>query len=240
MTTTRKVVLTVLILGLVGLIAGLGTLSAFSSSTSNPANSFDAGTVSLSDDDAGSAMYSVSNRKPGDTVTRCISVTYGGSLDADVRLSTSSSVGPVGQYVGLSVDKGTATGATFPVCGTFPSQATIHTGTLADFANGGAGGRSPAGRIPSPGRPATSTAHPFIPILAVERGPTPRGPRSAPAGELRGGRAGCGELPDPRAGYRRRSIRMMRPTSRYEGSARRGSISGPTLRSTTCRRPTAA
>lgn len=41
-------------------------------------------------------------------------------------------------------------------------------------------------------------------------------------------------------GYRRPSIRMIRPTSRNDGSARRGSISGPTFRSTTWRRPTAA
>jgi predicted ribosomally synthesized peptide with SipW-like signal peptide len=134
MTTSRKVVLTILIVGVLGVIAGLGTLSAFSSTTSNSGNSFAAGTVFISDNDAGAAMYSVSNKKPGDTVTQCISVTYTGSLDADVRLYTTSTINAVGQYINLTVDKGTATGATFPGCGTFTSQATIYSGTLGGFA----------------------------------------------------------------------------------------------------------
>ena len=135
MTTSRKVVLTLSIIGLVGLIAGLGTLSAFSSQTSNSGNAFDAGTVYISDNDLGAAMYNVTNRKPGDSVTQCISVTYTGTLDANVRLYTTSSINAVGQYIGLTIDKGTATGAAFPGCGTFTSQATIYSGTLADFAS---------------------------------------------------------------------------------------------------------
>ena len=46
--------------------------------------------------------------------------------------------------------------------------------------------------------------------------------------------------PGPRQGQRRRSSRMIRPTSRNDGSALRGSMSGPTFRSTTCFSPTAA
>jgi len=132
----RRIVLSVLIVGVVGALVGVGTLSAFSSSTSNSGNNFDAGTVYVSDNDAGSALYNVTSRKPGDTVTSCIKVTYGGSLAADVHLYTASTIGAVGQYVNLTIDKGTSSGnPAFPGCGTFTSEANVYTGTLSGFAS---------------------------------------------------------------------------------------------------------
>lgn len=132
----RRLVLSLLIVGVVGAIVGVGTLSAFSSSTSNSGNNFDAGTVYITDNDAGSALYSVTNRKPGDSVQSCIKVTYGGTLGADVRLYTSSSVNAFGQYVNLTVEKGTSSGnPAFPGCGTFTSEATVFNGTLSGFAS---------------------------------------------------------------------------------------------------------
>ncbi len=134
-TLKAKLLLTLLVVGAVGAVAGLGAFSAFSSQTTNSGNTFAAGTVNLSDNDAGAAMYNVSNKKPGDTVTQCITVTYSGSLDADVKLYTASTIGALGPYVNLTIDKGTATGATFPGCGTYTSQATIYSGTLSAFAS---------------------------------------------------------------------------------------------------------
>jgi predicted ribosomally synthesized peptide with SipW-like signal peptide len=132
----RRITLSLLIVGVVGALVGVGTLSAFSSSTSNSGNNFDAGTVYLTDNDAGSALYNVTNRKPGDTVTSCIKVTYGGTLGADVHLYTGSTIGAVGQYVNLSIDKGTSSGnPAFPGCGTFTSEANVYTGTLSGFAS---------------------------------------------------------------------------------------------------------
>src|SRR6266498_5276988 len=59
----RKLLLTVLVVamtvGVIGMLAGVGVLSAFSSTTSNDGNSFATGTVTIGDNDAGSAMYSV-------------------------------------------------------------------------------------------------------------------------------------------------------------------------------------
>src|SRR5437588_10326138 len=108
----RRILLTLVVLGVVAAIVGVGSLSAFSSQTSNSGNTFDAGTVYLSDNDAGSAMYTVSNQKPGGSaVVRCIKVTYGGSLAADVHLYTTSTVNAVGQYINLSVEKGTSAGS---------------------------------------------------------------------------------------------------------------------------------
>jgi hypothetical protein len=79
-------------------------------------------------------MYNVSNKKPNDTITQCITVTYTGSLAADVKLYwTPNGSDNLSQYITLSVDKGTATGATFPGCGTFTSQANLYTGNLSAF-----------------------------------------------------------------------------------------------------------
>ena len=136
MSTTRKTLLTLLLVGVVGATAGLGTFSAFSSTTDNTGNNFTAGSVTLSDNDAGSALYNVTNRKPGDTVTSCIKVTYGGTLGADVHLYTGSTIGAVGQYVSLTIDKGTSSGnPAFPGCGTFTSEGNVYTGTLSGFAS---------------------------------------------------------------------------------------------------------
>jgi hypothetical protein len=132
--------MTLVVVGAVGAVAGLGAFSAFTSTTTNSGNSFAAGTVNLTDNDAGGAMYSVTNRKPGQQVQQCIKLTYDGTLPADVKLYTTSTINALGGYIDLTVEKGTATGATFPGCGTFTSEATIFTGTL-----GGGGVTSFAG-----------------------------------------------------------------------------------------------
>jgi Camelysin metallo-endopeptidase len=133
-TLKTKLLMTLLVIGAVGAVAGLGAFSAFSSQTTNAGNSFAAGTVNLTDNDAGAAMYSVTNRKPGQQVQQCIKLTYDGTLPADVKLYTLSTINALGGYVDLTIDKGTATGATFPGCGTFTSEANIYTGTLGAFA----------------------------------------------------------------------------------------------------------
>jgi Camelysin metallo-endopeptidase len=137
----RKKFLTVLVIavtvGVVAMLGGTGVLSAFSSTTSNDGNVFATGTVTISDNDAGSAMYNVSNKKPGDTVQTCIKITYTGSLAADVHLYTTSSIGALGQYLDLTIDKGTFSGApAFPSCTGFTADAggSIYSGTLANFA----------------------------------------------------------------------------------------------------------
>ena len=50
-----------------------------------------------------------------------------------MKLYTTSSIGTVGQYIDLTVEKGTASGATFPACGTYTSQSTVYSGTLSNF-----------------------------------------------------------------------------------------------------------
>jgi predicted ribosomally synthesized peptide with SipW-like signal peptide len=134
MSTTRKTLLTLLLVGVVGATAGLGTFSAFSSTTDNTGNQFAAGTVTIADNDAGSALYNVSNAAPGASTTSCILLTYSGSLDADVKLYTTSSVNAFASNVDVTVEKGTGSGA-FPACTGFSAQSTVYSGTLANFAS---------------------------------------------------------------------------------------------------------
>ena len=57
MSRGRKALLSLLLVGVIGTVAGVGTYSAFSATTVNPGNTFAAGTVVISDNDANAAMY---------------------------------------------------------------------------------------------------------------------------------------------------------------------------------------
>jgi hypothetical protein len=133
-----KIGLTMLVLVVLGTVVGIGTWSAFSGTTQNTGNTFQAGTVVIGDNDGGSTnpLYTVTNAKPGTPVAKCIKVTYTGSLDATVKLYSSTTPVPAAsQYVNLTVEKGTSDTSTFPDCGTFSSEATIFSGTLQSFMN---------------------------------------------------------------------------------------------------------
>ena len=110
MTKTRKVLRTLVVLGLVGGLAAVGAFSAFSSQTENPGNVVTAGSVALTDNDNSDAtpLYDILNAKPGDTETHCITVTYNGTLPADVKFwTTSAPLGALASSVDLVVDTGT-------------------------------------------------------------------------------------------------------------------------------------
>lgn len=136
MKTSTKVLLTALCVGALGSFAAMGVFGAFSATTTNAGNTITAGTVAIADNDAGAAMYSITNAKPGESVSKCIKVTYTGSLDADVHIYTSSTIGALGQYVELTITPGSQTTPTFPSCTGFTpdSGGALYTGTLANFA----------------------------------------------------------------------------------------------------------
>jgi predicted ribosomally synthesized peptide with SipW-like signal peptide len=134
---SRKILRSAVVVGALGAIAAAGTFSAFSSTTSNDGNSFAAGTVYISDNDANAALYSLTNQKPGVTTEKCIKVTYTGSLDSDVRIYTDSTVNAFAQYVNLTITPGTQATSTFPDCTAFvaDSGGAIYNGTLSNFAS---------------------------------------------------------------------------------------------------------
>jgi predicted ribosomally synthesized peptide with SipW-like signal peptide len=129
---SRKILLSLLLIGAASALAGFGTFSAFTSTTTNSGNSFAAGTVFVDDNDAGAAMYTVSNQKPGVATQRCIKVTYSGTMAADVKLYTTSTVGAVGDYIDLTIEKGSGN-PSFPNCTGFSAESTIYSGELDDF-----------------------------------------------------------------------------------------------------------
>lgn len=135
MKTSTKVLLTALCVGALGSLAAMGVFGAFSSTTTNAGNTITAGTVAIADNDAGAAIYSLTSAKPGESVTKCIKVTYTGSLDADVHIYTTSTIGSLGQYVDLTITPGTQTTPSFPSCTGFvaDSGGALYTGTLQNF-----------------------------------------------------------------------------------------------------------
>lgn len=126
-------------LALISLLVLQVSSAAFTAKTSNSANSWATGQVALTDDagDPAVAMFDVSGMVPGQTVTRCIEVTYTGSADPEpVKLYASGADSGLGQYLDVTVTEGS--GSTFGDCGgTFvadPAQgAQIVSATLADF-----------------------------------------------------------------------------------------------------------
>jgi hypothetical protein len=110
--------------------------SAFSATTSNPTNNWTAGTVALSDDDAGTAMFTATGLKPGSTGTKCIAVTSTGSLASTVKLygTSPTTTNALSSSLNLTIVQGT--GATFASCTGFTPLGTgssVYTGTLAAF-----------------------------------------------------------------------------------------------------------
>lgn len=135
MTIKAKVLLTVLCMSSLGSLAAMGVFGAFSSTTSGASNQFASGTVDLGDNDLGGSLYAVVNAKPGETVSKCIKVTYAGTLDADVHIYTSSTIGSLGQYIDLTITPGSQTTPSFPSCTGFTADASgvLYSGTLAAF-----------------------------------------------------------------------------------------------------------
>jgi hypothetical protein len=135
MSKTTKILRTLVVVGVVGSIAALGVFSAFSSQTDNPGNEVAAGTVTLADNDAGSAAYNIQNAKPGDTDQACINVTYTGSLAATVKLyTTATSVADLGPHVDLEITPGTQVTPSLNCSGFVPdATGAIFNGTLASF-----------------------------------------------------------------------------------------------------------
>ncbi len=118
---------------LIGVFVVVSSRSAFSDTTSNASNSWSAGTVVITDDDGGSAMFNAANMKPGTSNTNCIVTTYSGSLvPADVRLYGVAGGTGLDAYLDVTIDIGT--GGVFGNCTGFISSSTLFSGTLATFA----------------------------------------------------------------------------------------------------------
>ena len=163
----RRLLIVLVLVGLVATFAGRATFAAFSSATAAGGNRFAAGTVTIGDNDLGSAMLSIPSGAPATADTSCINVTYSGSLDAEVRLYGAVS-GGLAPYLTLTVTRGTDASA-FDTCGSFSADLTnyigsgpgvIYNGPVSGFPTNWAGGLVD----PTAGTPevwTTSEAHAY-------------------------------------------------------------------------------
>ncbi len=106
MSQTKSLLRTLLVIGAASAAAVFGTFSAFSATTENSGNRLKTGDVDLSDNDSGTAMYHDLNATPGQTLAKCIKVTYSGSIAADVKLYVDDAVSELGDYVDLKITPG--------------------------------------------------------------------------------------------------------------------------------------
>lgn len=187
MTLSRRPLASLAVLLAVGVVVGAGTYSAFSSSTESDGNSFAAGTVYISDNDAGAAMLSLTNAVPGDSDTSCVRVTYAGSLPATVRLYGSSS-GALAPYLTLTVTRGTDAAPSFDSCTGFTADATNYIGAGAGVVYSGSLSAYPTAGSPliepTAGTPetwTTSEVHSYRFVISLDNNLSAQG-QSATAG----------------------------------------------------------
>jgi hypothetical protein len=106
--------------------------ATFTDSTPTFPTTWSTGTVAITDDDAGVALFSASGLKPGAAATKCLTVTSTGSVPALVKLYAAgrSTTKSLTSYVNLAIQTGTGAGST---CAAFTPSGTVYTGTLAAF-----------------------------------------------------------------------------------------------------------
>jgi hypothetical protein len=169
----RSFLMGALAVGLIAFGSG-GTYSAFFSKTSSPGNRFEAGTVHLVDDDGGSVMFNLSGMRPSDPArARCMTVTYNGSLNAEVRLYGTISSSGVEPYVNLKVETGTTTSG-YGDCSGFTPSSTLYDGTMSAYPTGWSSG------IADPGNPwTTGEAHTYRFTVSIQNNPAAQGGTAA-------------------------------------------------------------
>ncbi len=149
---TVTVVVTAVLSGVLGSGAMVWNASqaAFTATTANPTNSWTAGSVTLSDDDGSTAMFTATGLKPGSTGTKCIKVTYDGNIASGlVKLYAAAPTGTLGGYINMTVEVGS--GGTYADCTGFTPGTTIinsqlltAVGASTNYSNGVSSGWSPA------------------------------------------------------------------------------------------------
>ncbi len=124
------------------LLAFQSTGAAFSATTENAGDAFTAGTVTLSDNDSGTAMFPLLNMEPNDVAVGCIEVTYSGTLDPEVRTYGAITAGDgLDAYLDLTIERGTGTCAAFGTVTAVWTNGTdgdlgVYLGAVTDYASG--------------------------------------------------------------------------------------------------------
>lgn len=143
-TRKRKLFLTASVVSLAAGLALFATSAAFTATTENNGNRIEAGSVAISDSDAGTGvLYNALNQAPGSAngpVAKCIRVNYTGSLATSVKLYRGAVTN--GAAFRLKVERGS--GITTPGsdmnCTGFTASSTAFDANLDTFPTTYAGG----------------------------------------------------------------------------------------------------
>ena len=127
---TRKMLLSLMVVGVIGSVAGWGVYAAFTATTTNTGNTITAGTVNIAQHAGSTTLYSASNQGPGASTVGCIRVTYTGSLASSVKLYTSAVAN--GTAFNLQVERGSGLSSPDNTmnCTGFTSSSTAYNGNL--------------------------------------------------------------------------------------------------------------
>lgn len=110
--------------------------AVFTGTTENADNSFAAGTVSLTDDDLGSALFTYSGWVPTDSATHCVEVTYEGTAApggaVDFYASHSDDTVDLGDGLGDDLDVTVEIGAQDDTCAAFTVASTLYAAAALD------------------------------------------------------------------------------------------------------------
>ncbi len=164
-----------------GVAVTTSSYSVFSDTTANASDAWSTGSITLADDDSGTAMFSASGLKPGSTGAKCIAVTSTGSLPSVVKLYGTSyaTTHALGSDIDLTITQGT--GGSFADCSAFtplPSGSTVFTGSLATFA----GSTSFGSGLPASGAWAPTGGSAETRVYKIEYTIDPSTPNSAQGG----------------------------------------------------------
>ena len=142
------------------LVVWQSAYATFADSAAPVAATASTGTLTLTDDDAGSTLFAAADLKPGDTGTRCIRVTANGTSPATVRLYGTGRSSTEGLAAAMTLTVRLGTGGSSTSCNGFTNPSTVYTGTLAGFTaeNHAAG----LGSWSSPGKVATSRTYQLV------------------------------------------------------------------------------
>ncbi|MEM9608229.1 MAG: hypothetical protein AAGA99_12460 [Actinomycetota bacterium] len=95
-------------------------------------NSFEAGTVDLTDDDAGASLFGLGGMAPGRPVEQCIEVFYRGTIQPAVVRMRADVEGDLAELLDVRIERGVGGG--FDDCAGFVELGPVWEGTLADLA----------------------------------------------------------------------------------------------------------
>jgi len=118
---------------LAGLLVWQGSNAAFSAQTHNNGNNWETGTVALTDDDAGTAMFGLANMVPMQTGSRCITVTADTSVPGGIKTDVPTlTIGGLENYLDVVIEQGSG-GSFAGGCSGFVNEQTEASQTLTNL-----------------------------------------------------------------------------------------------------------